>query len=113
VGEATGRNVPPEYATCFGGGIGGCGSTCGALSGAVLVLGAFFGRTRPHPRDKRQAYSAAAEVFRSFRESFHSTQCWELTADEGSRSRRTEICPPYVRRAAQLVMEVLASTPRT
>ncbi|NJO87599.1 MAG: C_GCAxxG_C_C family protein [Chloroflexia bacterium] len=40
-------NLPKETAlriTCpFGGGIGGCGKTCGALTGAIMVIGLKYG----------------------------------------------------------------------
>ncbi|MCD8492418.1 MAG: C-GCAxxG-C-C family protein [Geovibrio sp.] len=32
-------------ATPFGGGVGGCGETCGAVSGAYMVIGLIHGRS--------------------------------------------------------------------
>ena len=43
-----GRNeLIPKIATGFGGGIGRCGSLCGALAGGVMALGVRFGTNEP------------------------------------------------------------------
>jgi len=38
----------PRIATGFGGGIGRCGSVCGALTGGVMALGIEYGTNEPH-----------------------------------------------------------------
>jgi len=37
----------PKIATAFGGGIGRCGSVCGALTGGVMALGIKYGTNEP------------------------------------------------------------------
>jgi hypothetical protein len=37
----------PKIATGFGGGIGRCGSVCGALTGGVMALGVKYGTNEP------------------------------------------------------------------
>ncbi len=41
------NNIIPRIATPFGAGIGGRGSVCGALSGAIMAIGLKYGRMEP------------------------------------------------------------------
>jgi len=107
INGAAGTKIPVELATGFGGGIGGSGSTCGALIGAVMALGHWAGRRVPDKEQKKIAYERVRKLFASFRESFYSTACWELTNCETEEARRKEICPPYVERAAYLAAELI------
>lgn len=59
-------------------GIGESGCTCGALSGAALALGLFFGRDRPGSSGK-QAMDAANLLHNRFKSLFGSTCCRVLT----------------------------------
>ncbi len=47
------QDVIPGIATAFGGGIGGTGSVCGALVGAVMAISLRHGRRDPSERDAR------------------------------------------------------------
>jgi C_GCAxxG_C_C family probable redox protein len=65
-------------ASAFGGGMGGLGSVCGAVSGAMIAIGLMHGRDEPwQPRDK--VYDLARKVYRGFHEEMGSTICRELT----------------------------------
>lgn len=57
-----GENV--RLASGFGRGIGQTDSICGALSGAVMVLGAFCGR--PHPPEGERPYPLSKEFYDRF-----------------------------------------------
>jgi len=68
----------PRMASAFGGGIGGLGSVCGAVSGAMIAIGLTHGRDEPwQPRD--QVYDLARKVYRGFQEEMGSTTCRDLT----------------------------------
>lgn len=63
-------DVPHEcisMATGFGGGIGLSGNTCGALSGAIMSIGAVHGRPDPYAVDASvRAQEIAERIYRIF-----------------------------------------------
>ena len=68
----------PRMASAFGGGMGGLGSVCGAVSGALIAIGLVHGRDEPwQPRD--QVYALAQQVYHGFQQEMGSTICRELT----------------------------------
>jgi C_GCAxxG_C_C family probable redox protein len=105
--EALGVGEPPvEFLTALGGGFGSR-KTCGSLTGAIVALGLRYGRKQIDPAAKKLAYVKANELYRSFRQDFHSTECWELTNCEVNENERKRICAPLVRRAAELASQAL------
>ncbi len=106
----------PRIATAFGGGIGGSGSVCGALVGAVMAIGVRYGRQEPSERDAR-AYVLTQELRRRFEAEMGQIECraltgMDLTTREGVKRfyasdvpRR--ICSPAVGLAYRSVMELL------
>ncbi len=66
-----------RMATPLGGGIGRSGCLCGALSGAVLMLGLAAGRTEPSGGHDK-AYELAAEFHKRFASRFGATCCRAL-----------------------------------
>ena len=86
-GDLTGltEETAKAIAGGLGGGFGGCKEeeACGALSGAVLVLGLLVPHTQADDLDaKRRVYEAAAEFRRRFAERFGCTRCGGLLALE-------------------------------
>jgi C_GCAxxG_C_C family probable redox protein len=84
-----------RLATGFGGGVGLFGDTCGAVSGAVLAVGAVHGRSQlPDNEDRKAAMEEAARqlygrpgLYRIFnqipnrlKEKYGHTLCREITA---------------------------------
>lgn len=106
-----------KLASGFGGGIGGTGGICGALTGACMVLGLAFGS--PTPGDK----SAKAEMYRKIRvlnEEFKmragSTLCrdllgFDLSTPAGQlaakQPRAFDRCDDFVHIAAEILDEML------
>jgi C_GCAxxG_C_C family probable redox protein len=70
--------VIPRVATAFGGGMGGLGSVCGAVTGALMAIGLVHGREEPW-QSRDQAYALAQQVYRGFQEEMGSVFCRELT----------------------------------
>lgn len=108
VGEELLGQVPDVLlrASCpFGGGVGGGhAELCGVLSGAVLLLGARFGRTLPSESDER-----LFELVRRYREQFMrlagGSQC------ECIRNSLPEVekrCLPIVVEGTRLLLRMLA-----
>lgn len=52
----------------FGGGLGGNGEVCGALVGALAVLGLKFSRAKEEEKEDRRLWSSAQELYRRFRQ---------------------------------------------
>ena len=70
--------VVPRVATPFGGGVGGMGSVCGAVVGAVIAIGLKRGREEPE-QPRVQAYAPAQQFYRRFQQEMGSVICRELT----------------------------------
>ena len=69
----------------FGGGIAGMGEVCGAISGAVMVLGLKHGFTDASDLDKRKEQKEIIRNFiKEFNENHKGLECRKLlTEDEG------------------------------
>ncbi len=112
------RGIDREHALrlacAFGGGIAGTGSTCGAVSGALLAIGAAHGRTKVEDEPARaRTYDAARVFLDRFRSEHGSVVCRELLGvDIGTAEGREAAvkaglfrsrCPLLVRGAARIV----------
>jgi C_GCAxxG_C_C family probable redox protein len=114
------HEVIPGIATAFGGGIGGTGSVCGALVGAVMAIGIRHGRRHPSERDAR-AYALTQELRRRFEAEMGHIDCraltgMDLTTPEGvKRFYRSDVplkvCLPAAGAAYQIATELLAPPP--
>lgn len=66
-------------ATGFGAGIGGKGRICGALTGAVIVIGMKFGRTDPKDVDSELKVNVKCRQFwDQFEKEFGSNLCYDI-----------------------------------
>ncbi|HAF61450.1 MAG TPA: hypothetical protein DCK95_03895 [Anaerolineaceae bacterium] len=67
-----------RLATPFAGGIGGTNEgICGALAGAIMVIGAINGRQDGTSEDT-ECQDLAAEFYRIFKEEFGDTRCMNI-----------------------------------
>ncbi len=112
--EATALRI----ATGLGGGVGRMGGTCGALTGAALVLGLEFGPVRRGDQAaKDRTYAATGDLQRRFIERHGSHQCKDLlqrdlSTEAGYRDAHAagvfkSRCPHYVETAVNLLGEIL------
>lgn len=110
------HDTVPAIATAFGGGIGGTGSVCGALSGAVMAVGLRLGRREPTERDAK-AYALTQLMRRRFEAAMGHVDCRALTGldlstREGAKQfyasdvPRT-VCMPAVGAAYAAAVELL------
>jgi C_GCAxxG_C_C family probable redox protein len=106
-----------NVAAGFGGGITYSGQQCGAISGALMSLGAIVGtRVSDILQHKAETYKLAEELQRKFKEEFGSIICDVLTGiDMGNAELRKrasteghfmDICPKFVNWCATKVMEL-------
>jgi len=92
--------------TPFGGGLGRSGCICGALSGAVMIIGASKGRVSPDiPR--KESYELANEYHDRFKIKFGATCCRVLVKNEFSSTGQREICYKIITESAGLLMSFL------
>lgn len=111
-----------RLASSFGGGMGRLREVCGAVSGALLALGAARGYADPKdPAAKTAHYRLVQEYARRFREENGSIVCRELLQGTGATAGgapeprtpdfyKKRPCPQLIRRAAAIAEQMLAET---
>lgn len=103
----------------FGGGMGRMGETCGAVTGAIMVIGLKYGKTRvDDEQTKEKAYSLVQEFVDKFKSRNGSIICRELlgcdiSTPEGRKIVKdkqliTTRCPKFVQDAVEIIEEILS-----
>ena len=95
-----------RIATPFGGGLGRAGCLCGALSGAVLMLGFAKGRTT-HKVPRKESYILSNDLEKRFKGRFGSTCCRALNKHPFGSSEQGETCMRIICESAELFMEFI------
>ena len=101
----------------FGGGMGKQQETCGAVTGAIMVLGLLKGEgVNNNDELKSEAYSSVKELSREFTAVYKTTSCKELigcdlNTPEGSAKFKEEklmenVCAGCVAKAVQIVESI-------
>ena len=109
------KSTALKIACGLGAGMGRLQETCGAVSGAYLLIGLKHGR---HSKDgasaKEKTYALVREFSELFKERNKTTSCRELlgvdltTGDARVAAERVEtICPKVVRDAAEIIEQLL------
>ncbi len=112
------RETALKAAAAFGGGMGGLGEVCGAVTGALVVIGLRYGHKEAKDREtKAKTYARARDFAGRFRSRHGALCCRELlgcdlTTPEGMAKARqqglfTELCPRLVRTAAEILEDAL------
>lgn len=107
-----------KIATPFGGGIARMGDLCGAVTGAIMVIGLSTGMGGDKDFSKKdRAYHLANQFIERFNEKNKSFRCRELTGcdwntPEGKQSAKERdvintICVKLVRDAAEILESML------
>jgi C_GCAxxG_C_C family probable redox protein len=113
------RDLALKVSGAFGAGMGRMGETCGAVTGAFMVIGLLHGRTKAEDQEaKEKAYAVVAEVADRFRQRNGSLACRELlgcdlgTAEGQQYAHDHELyatrCVRFVRDIAEIVESMLA-----
>ena len=102
-----------KLASPFGGGMARQGEVCGALVGALMVLGLQYGNFAPEGKD--QTYQIAQSFIDQFRESHGAIRCreligYDLSTPEGLQAARehnvfSTICPHLITATARALTE--------
>lgn len=113
------RETALRIAGAFGGGMGRMGEVCGAVAGAMMVIGLKYGQTTVEDEQaKEKSYELAREFATRFRARNNGCiKCRELLGceidtPEGLRMARekglfTTLCPKFVYDAAKIVEQLL------
>jgi C_GCAxxG_C_C family probable redox protein len=112
------RELALRVSGAFGGGMGRMGETCGAVTGALMVIGLKYGRTRPEDDEARdKTYGLAREFVDRFKSRNGSAICRELLGfDIGTPEGKKQLeerelstirCAKFVHDAAEIVAELL------
>jgi len=102
LGGGLSQEIAIRLASALPDGLGGGGCICGAVSGGVLALGLFLGRSRPRARDKHKAVPAAREFHRRTQGLLGSVCCSVLKRE---KSRCVELTGSAARLAAELILQ--------
>ncbi|WP_026474624.1 C-GCAxxG-C-C family protein [Alkaliflexus imshenetskii] len=115
-------DVPKEkllkLACGFGGGMGRLGETCGAVTGAYMVIGLKHGQEAPDDGNSRECtYTLVQNFETAFKARHHTTCCLELLGcslrtPEGQEKFKDEdlknkICSPCVESAVGILESIL------
>jgi len=106
----------PKIATAFGGGIGRCGSVCGALIGAVMAVGIKYGTNKPLLEERLKAYELAQRFYKQFERQHGSVLCRELIGydlsnpEELEKAQKAKVfeekCANFVRKTVESLVEL-------
>jgi C_GCAxxG_C_C family probable redox protein len=108
----------PKIAAPFGGGIGKCGSLCGALTGAIIAIGAKHGTNSSDLTEKEKSYKLARKLYERFVKAWGSPFCRELIGydltdpKQLEELRKSDVrdnkCAGFVKKAVEILVSLEA-----
>jgi len=113
------RKTALKVSGAFGGGMARMAETCGAVTGAFMVIGLKYGKTKVNDeKAKDKTYDFVKEFVSRFKARNNSIICKELlgcdiSTDEGVKEFKdkrliTTLCPKFVQDAAEIIEEMLS-----
>jgi C_GCAxxG_C_C family probable redox protein len=110
------NDLVPKIASGFGGGIGRCGSICGALAGGIMAIGIKYGTNEPSIEKRTKSYELAQILYKRFKSQHGSVMCRELIGYDLSHPKGLEMarnmkvfeekCPHLVRTVTEILLEL-------
>jgi C_GCAxxG_C_C family probable redox protein len=114
-------NLPEEFvrvASIFGGGVARSGAMCGAITGALMVLGVKYGMRFPEDQEtKEKGYELANILIERFREKNGAVTCRELLGHDpgdpegqrmiGEEQLKVKLCPGFIKDAVEILEDYL------
>jgi len=112
------RNTALKLGTAFGGGIARRAETCGAVTGALMVIGLGYGRSeQKDTQAKETTYRKSQEFIRWFTERHGAVGCRSLlevdiSTPEGTQAAKEKslfqtLCPEFVEGAVEILEKIL------
>jgi len=113
------KELAQKMAAGFGGGMGKQQETCGAVTGAIMVLGLLKGEeVNNNDELKASSYGAVKDLTRDFVAEYKTTKCrdiigCDLNTPEGSAKFKDEkimenVCADCVKKAVEIVENLTA-----
>jgi C_GCAxxG_C_C family probable redox protein len=107
-----------RVAGAFGGGMGHIGGACGAVTGALMLIGLKYGKFKQDDTvSKDRTYEAVAKFVEEFKRAYGSLNCTELVKFDLSRREELlkareagvfkTVCPALVKGSIELVEKYL------
>jgi C_GCAxxG_C_C family probable redox protein len=107
-----------KIATSFGAGMGRTGETCGAVTGAFMLLGLIHGKYRAEDKkSKEKTYSLVKEFTERFKKINGSVNCsdligYDLRTEESLKNANMDNqadvkCTKYVQDSAEIIQELI------
>ena len=107
-----------QLGTGFAGGMGRNAEVCGAVTGAVMVIGLKHGMKNKNEEDARaKTFEFVSELFKRFSAKHDSVLCrtilgCDISTPEGrelasAENRFKTLCPEFVRTAAEILEDIL------
>ncbi len=97
-----------KMASGFGGGVGHAGCMCGALTGAIMVLGMLQGRI-DSSQDREPVYASAHEFHQQFEQIFGATCCRVLNPHPFDTKEHLRNCLKITGKTAELLQTFIES----
>lgn len=118
------QNLAFRIGEPFGAGTSCTGELCGSVTGAIMVLGLQYGSALSNDDAARlYTYQRVHELRHRFKEIHGSIQCTDLLGYDLSDPQQLQtiwekglfiqLCPTFVRDAAQILVEMLTTTTPT
>jgi C_GCAxxG_C_C family probable redox protein len=114
------NELVPKIATGFGGGIGRCGSVCGALTGGVMAISIRCGTNEPLMKERLKAYETVQKFYEQFESQNGSVLCKELIGFDLSVPKQRdkaakanvfdEKCTVFVKNAVKILLKLTQSS---
>jgi len=106
----------PKIATAFGGGVGRCGSLCGALTGAIMAIGLEHGTNESNLENREKTYTLAQKFYKQFTKECGSPHCRELIGydltkpEDLEKARKLNVfdkkCSHFVKKAVEILINL-------
>lgn len=110
------NELVPKIATGFGGGIGRCGSVCGALAGSVMAVGIKYGTNETGVEKRAKAYAHAQTLYKQFEKQHGTVLCRDLikldlsNPEEAAKARQEKvfekICANLIKTAVENFLDL-------
>ncbi len=112
------RDLARRISQGFGAGIAYTDDICGALSGAIMVIGLRYGRiTAEDKTAKEKTYAVVGEFLKQFKQRNGSVECTRLLGynlsdpQQVAEAKKNKVvmarCPAFVREAVELVEKLI------
>lgn len=106
----------PKIALGFGGGVGRCGSLCGAVAGGVMVIGVRLGANKASAENREEVYRLVEGYYRQFEKENGSALCQRLIGydlsdpKELAKAREVKVfdekCTVFISKAIRILVRL-------